>query len=180
MAQPGAAGPPPASASISRRRLLTIVGCGVAGAVVVGGVAGTLIGRKTGEAGAGQLETVPTAALPQVEGTLAPDQAARLTEEARRCREPLARVAIWHSPGTPGGFVSIVSGAYHSPRFVLTAAPSLVAIPFPAPYSSGQGMLSVVGEAKDFAIALRPVIMNSEIKGTLPIRVWWTPVGGCP
>jgi|SRR5579863_5545976 len=180
MAQFGAAGPPPASAAMSRRRLLTIVGCGVAGAIVVGGVAGTLIGRQTGDAGAGELEAVPAAALPQVEGTLAPDQAARLMEEARRCREPLARVTIWHSPGTPGGMVSIISGAYHSPRFALSATPSLIAIPYPAPYSSGKGVLSVVGEATDFTIALRPVVMNSELKGTLLIRVWWTPVGGCP
>jgi hypothetical protein len=165
---------------MSRRRLLTVVGCGVAGAIVVGGVAGTLIGGRTGEADAQQLEAVPTAALPQVEGTLAPDQAARLMEEARRCREPLARVTIWHSPGTPGGMVSIISGAYHSPRFPLSATPSLIAIPYPAPYASGKGVLSVVGEATDFAIALRPVVMNTQIKGTLLIHVWWTPVGGCP
>jgi hypothetical protein len=170
----------PASGSISRRRLLTIVGCGITGAVVAGGVAGTLIGRQAGDADARQLEVVPIAALPQVEGTLAPDQAARLMEEARRCREPLARVTIWHSPATLGGMVSITSGVYHSPRFALTATPSLVAIPFPAPYSAGQGVLTVVGEANDFTIALRPLHMNSEIKGTLPIRVWWTPVGGCP
>lgn len=180
MVQPGAAGPPPVSAAISRRRLLTIVGGGVTGAVVIGGVAGTLIGRRTGDADAQELEAVPTAALPQVEGTLSPDQAARLMEEARRCREPLARVTLWHSPGTSGGMVSIVSGAYHSPRFALSATPSLVAIPYPASYSSGKGVLSVVGEATGLAIALRPVIMKSEIKGTLLIQVWWTPVGGCP
>jgi hypothetical protein len=180
MAQLGASGPPPASTSMSRRRLLTIVGCGVTGAVVIGGVAGTLIGRQNGDADAQELEAVPTAALPGVEATLAPDQAARLMEEARRCREPLARVTLWHSPGTPGGMVSIISGAYHSPRFALSATPSLVAIPYPAPYSSGKGVLSVVGEATDFAIALRPVIMKSDIRGTLLIHVWWTPVGGCP
>ena len=178
--EPGDAGRPPASPSISRRRLLTIIGCGTAGSVVVGGVVGTLIGRQTGGANAWQLEAVPIAALPQVESTLAPGQAARLMEEARRCREPLARVSIWHSPGTPGGMVSITSGAYHSPRFALTATPSLVAIPYPAPYSSGRGMLSVVGDLTDFAIALRPSLINGKINGTVPIRVWWTPVGGCP
>jgi hypothetical protein len=176
---PGATARPPGPASISRRRLLTIIGCGTAGGVVAGGVVGALVGRQTG-AEAWQLETVPIAALPQVESTLAPDQVARLMEEARRCREPLARVSIWHSPATPGGMVSIVSAAYHSPRFALTATPSLVAFPFPAPYSSGQGVLTVVGEANDFAIALRPLLINSKVEGTLPIRVWWTPVGGCP
>ena len=179
MAQPGAASPPPGAAAMSRRRLLTIIGGGTAGAIVIGGVVGSLIGRQGGEADTWQLETVPVAALPQVEGTLAPDQAARLMEEARRCREPLARVAIWHSPATAGGMVSIISGVYHSPRFALTVTPSLIAIPYPAPYSSGQGMLNVVGEAQDFYIALRPTNMNNEIKGSWPIRVWWTPGGGC-
>jgi hypothetical protein len=160
--------------------LLTIVGWGTAGGIVVGGIAGVLIGRQTGEPDVRQLETVPTAALTQVERTLAPDQAARLMGEARRCREPLARVAIWHSPNTPGGMISIISGSYHSPSFALAATATLVALPFPAPYASGQGILTVVGEASDFAISLKPLRMTKEIKGTLPIRVTWTPVEGCP
>jgi hypothetical protein len=178
--EPGPPGRLAAPAEVSRRRLLTIVGWGIVGGVVTGGVAAALIGRPAGEPDAPQLETVPTAALPQVEGTLAPDQAARLIAEARRCQEPLARIAIWHSAATPGGIVSIISGAYRSPRFALAATATLVAIPFPAPYASGQGLLTVVGEAKDFAISLQPVHMSTELKGTLPIRVWWTPIGGCP
>jgi hypothetical protein len=169
-----------APTGVSRRRLLTIVGWGVAGGIVTGGVTAALIGRRTSEPDALQLETVPTAALPQVEGTLAPDQAARLIAEARRCQEPLARVAIWHSAATPGGIVSIISGAYRSPRFALAATATLVAIPFPAPYATGQGLLTVIGEAKDFAISLQPVNMSAELKGALPIHVRWTPVGGCP
>ena len=169
----------PAPAPISRRRVLTVVGWGTAGGIVTGGIAAALIGRKTGEPDVWQLETVPTTALPQVESTLAPDQAARLMEGARRCREPLARVAIWHGPNAPGGTVSIISGTYHSPLFALATTPTLVALPFPAPYASGQGLLTVVGEANDFAISLKPLHMTN-IKGTLPIRVWWTPVQGCP
>jgi len=165
---------------MSRRRLLTIIGGGTVGALVVGGVAGTLIGRKSGSAGTWQMKAVPTAALPQVESTLAPDQAARLMEEARRCREPLAEVTIWHSPGKPGGFISIISGAYHSPRFPLTTTPSVIALPFPAAYATGRGVFTVVGEANDFIIALEPAIMNSTMNGAVPINVWWDPVGGCP
>jgi hypothetical protein len=169
----------PGPAPISRRRLLTIVGWGTAGGILAGGIAGALIGRQTGDPDVRQLETVPTAALAQVESTLTPDQAARLIGEARRCHEPLARVAIWHSPNTPGGTISIISGSYHSPRFALATTATLVALPFPAPYASGKGLLTVVGEANDFAISLKPS-MTKEIKGTLPIRVQWTPVGSCP
>jgi hypothetical protein len=150
------------------------------GGVVLGGVIATLMTNQKGPADALQLEEVPTAALSQVEGTLAPDQAARLMSEARSCREPLARVSIWHSAATAGGVVSIVSGAYHSPRFALTSTPRIVALPFPAAYQVGQGVLNIVGEASDFGIALRPPHAATQIKGTSTIRVWWRPVGGCP
>jgi hypothetical protein len=127
--------------SISRRRLLTVVAGGVAGRAVAGGVVGTLLGTRPDEAGTWQLEAVPTSSLPQVEGTLAAQQAAQRLEEARRCREPLARIAVWHSAGTPGGMISIISRGYQSPRFARTTAPSLVAFPYPAPYPTGRGVL---------------------------------------
>jgi len=126
------------------------------------------------------LEPVPASSLPELETTLAPQQAAQLIEETRRCREPLARVAIWHSAGTLGGTVSIVSRGYRSPHFMLTTSPSLVAFPYPAAYHSGRGVLTLVGEAGDVIIALRPQYINRELKGTVPINVWWTPVEGCP
>ena len=127
----------------------------------------------------GQLDAVPTSSLPQVEGTLAAQQAAQLLDEARRCREPLARIAVWHSAGTPGGMISIISRGYQSPRFALTTAPSLVAFPYPAPYPTGHGVLTLVGEANDIMIALRPQYINARLTGTVPINVWWPPVEGC-
>jgi hypothetical protein len=172
--QPSAAGP------MTRRRLLTIVGAGVVGGGVIGGMVGALVGTKPGGTESRQLESVPTASLPQVQGTLTPSHAAQIIEEARRCREPLARIAVWHSPNTRGGTVRIVSRGYQSPPFALTTAPSLVAFPYPAPYSSGRGILTLVGEANDVIVALRPQYMSNELKGSVPIQVWWTPVEGCP
>jgi len=171
---------PSSSSQISRRRLFTILGTGVVGSVVVGTVVGSLIGTKPDEAATLQLEPVPTASLPQVQGTLAPQQAAQLVEEARRCREPLARVAVWHSPSARGGTISIVSRGYRSPPFVLTPAPSLIAIPYPAPYPSGRGQLTLVGEANDVIVALRPQYINQQLSSPAVINVWWTPVEGCP
>src|SRR5690349_19234240 len=136
--------------SISRRRLSTVV----AGGAVAGGVVGALLGTRPDEARAWQLEPVPTSSLPQVEGTLAAQQPAQLRDEARRCREPLARIAVWHSAG-PGGMIIILSRGYQSPRFALTPAPSLGAFPSPAPYPTGRSVLTLVGEANDVMIALR-------------------------
>jgi hypothetical protein len=144
---------------------------------VAGGLVGAFIANQPRT---WQFEAAPTAALSQVEGTLAPKDKERLIEEARRCREPLGRVAIWHSASTDGGTVSIISGSYRSPSFPLTATPSLVALPFPAPYASGRGVLTVVGEATDFGIALSPQLIMTRINGPMPVNVWWTSVGGCP
>lgn len=154
-----------------------MLGVGVAGGVLVGGAVGSFISQRPSN---WRLETVPTSELPQVETTLTPEERARLIDQARRCREPLARVVIWHSPTTRGGNVSLISGSYHSPTFSLTTNPSVIALPFPAPYASGRGVLTVLGEASDFRIALNPQRTLAQISGTLPINVWWTPVEGCP
>lgn len=177
---PAAAGRPEGSAAagVPRRRVLALLGLGAGGGIVAGAVVGRLIASRPAETW--QLEPLPTAALGQVEPTLAPEQKARLIDQARRCREPLARVAIWCGAATTGGIVSIVSGGYHSPGFPLTTTPSLVALPFPAPYASGHGELIVVGETNDFGIALRPSQVHARLRGTLSIPVWWTPVEGCP
>jgi hypothetical protein len=186
---PAAAGRPQGSAAagVPRRRVLALLGLGAGGGIVAGAVVGRLIASRPTEAW--QLEPLPTAALGQVAPTLAPEQRAQLIEQARRCREPLARVAIWGSsalgapalgaPATTGGIVSIISGGYHSPGFPLTTVPSLVALPFPAPYASGHGELVVVGDTSDFGIALRPPRVHARLRGTLSIPVWWTPVEGC-
>jgi hypothetical protein len=171
---------PSPSSAISRRRLFTLLGAGVAGGVVAGTVVGSFVGTKPGETATWQLEPIPTASLLQVQGTLAPQQAAQMLEEARRCREPLARIAVWHSPSTRGGTISIVSRGYRSPPFVLTTAPSLIAIPFPAPYPSGRGQLTLVGDANDVIVALRPQYINQQLNSPALINVWWTPVEGCP
>ncbi len=167
-----------AAAPPTRRRLLALLGLGAGGGIVAGAVVGRLVAGRT--ANAWQLEPVPTAALAQVEPTLAPEPRARLVDAARRCREPLAHVAIWREGAASGGIVSVISGGYHSPNFPLTTTPSLVAVPFPAPYASGHGELIVVGEAHGFGIALRPSRVHAQINGTLSIPVWWTPVEGCP
>jgi hypothetical protein len=168
----------PSPQQISRRRLLLVGGSVVGGAAV----GATLTGAwsKIGGAEAARMDPIPTAFVPQVRGTLVPEQAAWLVEEASRCRQPLAHVTVWHSPDTRGGAVSIVSGSYQSPRFTLTAAPSLIAVPYPAPYLTGRGVLTLIGEANNIIVALTPRRNIIDFKGSLPIPVWWIPVEGCP
>ncbi len=156
-----------------------MLGSGVVGGAVVGGVIGALT-SKDGNAGIERLDPLPTAALSQIRETLSPDRAAQVLEEARRCRVPLARVAVWHSPGTRGGAISIISGEYRSPSFTLTPVPRLVAIPYPSAYSTGSGILTFIGDARKVNISLRPGAFGLILKGSLHIPVWWNPVKGCP
>jgi len=89
--------------------------------------------------------------------TLDPASSEQLASRAKECSVPLAQVAIWKIPGASGGAIRIRSGSYISPVFTLTDAPQRVAIPFPAPYASGQGVISVEGAANGAVIGLRPV-----------------------
>ena len=161
---------------ISRRQMLIFGGIAASGlAAAVGGM--VYLGAN-GEPN--RLDTVPIAYLPQVQGTLEPSQAEKLTEQARQCRVPLAQVAIWHSPGTPGGIVSIISGSYHSPSFALQTTRHVVAIPYPAPYPSGRGVLTLVGHGADVNISIYPTIWKIDLTGSHTIPVWWQVKGGCP
>jgi hypothetical protein len=157
-----------------------MIGFGIAGGVLAGSLVGGLIGTNGGDTEAPSLESVPTASLPEVQGTLDPTQALQLVENARHCREPLARVAIWHSPEARGGTVSIRSRGYQSPQFVLTETPRLVALPYPAAYPSGHGVLTVVGQASGFTIALTPRRAIPDLKESVAIQVRWTAAEGCP
>jgi hypothetical protein len=154
-----------------------MLGLGAGGGIVIGGGVGAWLARPA--VNGQQLDVVPTASLDKVGSTLAPQDRARLIDEARRCREPLASVAIWHSPEAKGGTITITSGSYHSPPFALTTSPRLVALPFPAPYAAGRGRLVVTGAADNLALALRPQLFTP-ITAPATIDVWWTPVGGCP
>jgi hypothetical protein len=160
----------------SRRSLLLIGGIAAAGVVIGGTIAG--LRRDVGDTSIGLLEEVPTDGLAQLRPTLSPAAAPALIDNAQRCQEPLARVAILHSAGTAGGVISIRSGIYRSPAFTLTATPMLVGLPFPAPYQAGKGVLVIEGQANDLVMALTPQKILS-FTGSTVIPVHWMPAGNC-
>lgn len=81
---------------------------------------------------------------------------ARFKNDARGCPQPLAWVSVALAPGQPPGTVRLQSGAYFSPTFTLTSVPLRVAIPYPAPYETGYGRLSIMHTGGTGLIALRP------------------------
>lgn len=142
----------------------------VAAAIIVGvllGGSNEAIGTKDRPA----LTTVKSTEVDQAAGTLAPEQKAKIVEDAKACRAPLATVTFTKVDG--GGTVRIRAGGYLSPPFVVGDTPVSVAIPFPAPYETGKGEISIEGAAKGVFLQLSPGLNVDNTAGALKIPVWW-------
>jgi len=162
--------------------MITIIGALVTAGIATAAVFPGLIGGKpsgpTGDAEPTLAALAPTdiaIALP----TLDPVTSKAAVEDAKSCKAPLAWVTLVKRPGSRGGMVRISSGAYLSPPFQLTDAPQRIAIPYPAPYPTGLGVLSLVGDADEVWFYLTPGWFLQTLKGTASINVHWTPGNPC-
>ncbi len=117
------------------------------------------------------------AALETVEGT--PARLARF-KDPKACNARLAWVTVMRAPGQRAGRIRLQSGSYISPGFELTEAPARVALPYPAPYATGRGKISVLGATSDAIVALTPAWHVPAQGGAHAHQVTWTPVGACP
>ena len=117
------------------------------------------------------------AALDTVAGT--PRQLAQLRERDA-CGRRLAWVTIMRAPGQAPGRIRLRSGSYYSPPFDLLETPVRVALPYPAPYETGRGVISVVGATTAAVVALIPPWHVPAQAGVEARNVTWTPVGVCP
>jgi hypothetical protein len=97
----------------------------------------------------------------------------------KECARPLAWVAVSRAPGQAAGAVRIRSGNYVSPLFDLGDVPLRVAVPYPAPYERGQGMLTVLASAGSPVIALTPAWKPALQGGQASHAVNWRPVKKC-
>jgi hypothetical protein len=162
--------------------MITIVGALVTAGIATAAVFPGLIGGKpSGPAGdveptlSALAPTDLTRALPTLDPTTSKDA----VEDAKSCKAPLAWVTLVKRPGSRGGMVRISSGTYLSPPFQLTDAPQRIAIPYPAPYPTGRGVLSLVGDADELWFYLTPGWFVQTLKGTASINVHWTPGNPC-
>ncbi len=109
---------------------------------------------------------------------LSPGLAASLEKQDAGCRR-LAWVAIARAPGTKGGTVRLLSGGYGSPVFTPTDVPLRVAIPYPAPYPSGHGTLTILSDAGGAIVALTPAWHAPLQAGRSSHEVSWVPNQAC-
>jgi len=115
------------------------------------------------------------AALP----TLDPGTSKTAVDEAKNCKAPLAWVTLTQRPGGNGGMVRIRSGSYTSPPIKLTPVPQRVAVPYPAPYPTGRGVLTLVGEADQVGFYLTPGGVH-DVNGAYSVNVHWQVRNPCP
>ena len=158
---------------------------GIAGGLVIAGTAAvvvlpSLVGDKP--AGVGEESTlevlVPAdinAALP----TLDPGTSKAAVDDAKNCKAPLAWVTLTQRPSGHGGMVRVRSGQYVSPPINLTTTPQRGAVPYPAPYPAGRGVLTLVGEADQVGFYLTPGGVH-DVNGTYSVNVHWQVRNPCP
>lgn len=123
----------------------------------------------------GQLLPVDPSEASEAASTMtgSPAELAIVAANTRSCKLRLATIVIAKKPGTVGGSIRFVSGAYASPYFVLTDAPQRIAVPYPGPYQNGRGTISVFGEATGVTVSLKPVWSIDELHGQAVGNVWW-------
>jgi hypothetical protein len=95
------------------------------------------------------------------------------------CRRPLAWVTLVSAAGEPPSRIRLISGNYYSPSFEVSATPMRVALPFPAPYETGQGTLTAIDVGGSATISLLPAWRVSAQDGKTTRAVTWHPVKSC-
>jgi hypothetical protein len=159
----------------------------IAGALITAGIATAaltpgLMGTRSSAAAGYEEPTLSALAPGEIAAavpTLDPATSQAVVADAKSCKAPLAWVALVKRAGTPSSMVRIRSGAYLSPAFQVTSAPQRIAIPYPAPYSAGRGVLSLVGDATDLWFYLTPGWFIEALNGSASINVVWTPGSPC-
>jgi len=176
-AGPDGAQKPPPDRKNRKGLLVGIVGGFLTAGAVVLALNGGLPFMQKGPT----LSLVAPAEITDASKTLDPanPKSEQYASEAKKCSVPLAWVDIWKTPGASGGIIRIRSGDYISPPFTLTDAPQRVAIPFPAPYATGKGVLSVEGAASGAVISISPAWHINSLPGSASLDVVWTPKDPC-
>jgi hypothetical protein len=178
---PTAAGPDPSQEKSSRAPLIGGAIALIGGALTVGALmlASGPSPNPTPAANASDLAIVATSDIAAAAPTIDPSVSSRLVAEAKDCKVPLAHLTIFKRPGTSGGTIRVRSGNYLSPPFQVTDTPQRVAVPFPAAYPVGKGVISIEGKAGGTSVSLQPAWNVQTLNGSASRNVVWTPGNPC-
>jgi hypothetical protein len=128
------------------------------------------------------LATVDVRDLGQAMTTMTDSNGALAALRMRRgkCAPPLAWISVARADGAVPATIRIKSGSYFSPAVALASAPVRIAIPYPAPYASGHGVLAVVGSGGPALLSLSPPWVASPQGGVATHAVAWLAAQSCP
>jgi len=163
---------------------------GLLRAAVIAALAAFLVGfwarqgsapRPEGMADGSRVAEVAPEEVPVALGTVSatPEQLAQFRARDA-CKRRLAWVTVRRAPGGAPGRIRLQSGSYISPAFELLDTPVRVALPYPAPYAAGHGVISVLGAETEAVVALTPPWHVPAQAGVQAREVSWTPAGVCP
>lgn len=147
------------------------------GGVIAGVVVAATLSPPRSSTGGADLASLAGSQVDAATVTMNADAAKEAIADAKNCRAPLAEITLAAASGAPT--VRVRSGSYLSPPFTLTDQPQRIAIPFPAPYLTGRGTVSVEGQASNLAVAITPTWNIDSLSGTAVKNVIWTPKAGC-
>jgi hypothetical protein len=177
---PAAAGPDPDKEKSSRAPLIGGAIALIGGALTVGALMlASPSSNPTPAANASSLTIVATSDIAAAASTIDPAVSAQLAAEAKDCKVPLVQLTISKIPGTAGGTIRVRSGNYLSPPFEVTDTPQRVAVPFPAAYPVGKGVMGIEGNASGVSVALYPAWKVQTLNGSAFRNVVWTPGNPC-
>jgi hypothetical protein len=158
---------------------------GIAGGLVIAGIAAVVVlpslvrDKPVAVGEESTLEVLVPADINAALPTLDPGTSKAAVDDAKNCKVPLAWVTLTQRASGHGGMVRVRSGAYLSPPIKLAITPQRVAIPYPAPYPAGRGVLTLVGEADQVGFYLTPGGVH-DVNGTYPVNVRWQVRNPCP
>ena len=157
---------------------------GIVGGLAIAGIAASVIAPNivrekppvVGEEST--LEVLVPADINAALPSLDPIASKAAVDDAKNCKAPLAWVTLTQRNGH-GCMVRVRSGQYVSPPIKLTPVPQRVAVPYPAPYPAGRGVLTLIGEADQVGFYLRPGGV-SDVNGAYSVNVRWQVRNPCP
>jgi hypothetical protein len=152
--------------------LLTLAGAGWVG--MKGGIL-----SEQGSASSPLITSVDQRDINEAANTLTQSVAGGLVDDAKRCRIPLAWLTIARGTAQAGSTFRIRSGSYVSPYFLIGDATQRLAVPYPAPYGSGNGTLVVEGNATGAVLGLSPAMVLANLPDPQSIQVVWHAVTPC-
>lgn len=179
--EPAASAAPRSGASSGKLRLGLVA---AAGCVLIATAVGLVLQKAdlaaiSGDPAHPTISYVAQRDIAAAATTLVPSAAGPLVEEAHKCKIPLASITIARGTAAVGSTIRIRSGKYVSPYFTITDASQRVAVPYPAPYGAGSGIITIEGNAHGAILGLSPSKVMIDLPAAQSIPVVWRSVNPC-